>query len=82
MTFVARDSQPQEGRNAATFIALIGVLICSLGLLALVALVIPAFLWVLAVFAGLVGIGMLQYVLWGWKLDRDRLPDDGDDPKA
>jgi uncharacterized membrane protein YqjE len=63
-------------RNVATAIAAAGMLICGGGLLGLVALVIPDVIWVVAVVAGMGVIGALQYVVWGWKLDKHRIHDD------
>lgn len=70
------EQTPDSHRNSATAVALLGLLICAGGLLGLVVLVIPGFLQVLLVMAGFALLGGLQYVLWGWKLDRDRIQDD------
>ena len=73
---------PDQDRNAATFGALFGLLICCAGLLCLAALVIPDILFVMLVLAGLIGLGALQYVVWGWRLDRYRVSDDETIPVA
>ncbi len=67
-------------RNVATAIAGVGLLLCGGALLALVSLVIPNFIYVIAVIAGMGFIGILQYVTWGWRLDKNRIRDD--DPPA
>jgi|GEM_PF-1660627 hypothetical protein len=73
---------PDQDRNAATFGALFGLLVCCAGLLSLAALVIPDILFVMLVLAGLIGLGALQYVVWGWRLDRYRVADDEELPSA
>lgn len=64
-------------KNAATLAALAGLLVSGGALLALAALVIPDILFIMLVFAGVLGLGALQYVVWGWRLDRFRV--DGDE---
>lgn len=71
-------STPQSrGRDVATLVALIGV-IGVIGLVfGLVAMVLGSgFLLVVFLLVGMVGVAALQYVIWGWKLDRDRIHDD------
>ncbi len=65
------------GRDVATLVALFGV-IGSVGLVTgLVAMVLGSgFLLVVFLLVGMVGVAALQYVIWGWKLDRDRIQDD------
>ena len=71
-----QDPLEQQKRNVATFGALAGLLFVGLGILALAAMVIPDILNVLLVLAAFLVIGVIQYVLWGWKLDRYRITDD------
>lgn len=77
-----QDPYEQQRRNTATFIALAVVLISGLALLALASLVIPDILLILLVLAGVVAIGILQYVTWGWMLEKHRIRDDDDRPKS
>lgn len=77
-----QDPNDQQRRNTATYGALAGVLLCGLALLALAALVIPDILLILFVLAGVIAIGILQYVTWGWMLEKYRIRDDDDQPKS
>jgi len=77
-----QDPHEQQRRNTATYGALAGVLLAGLALLALAALVIPDILLILFVLAGVVAIGILQYVTWGWMLEKYRIRDDDDQPKS
>lgn len=70
------DPEEQSRKNLATLLALVGLVLCGLALLGLAALVIPDILKILLVLAGLIGVGVLQYVTWGWMLDRHRILDD------
>jgi len=70
------DPDEQYRRNAATLLALVGMVLAGLALLGLAALVIPDILNALLVLAGLLLIGLIQYLTWGWILDRDRIQDD------
>lgn len=57
-------------------------MLAGLGLFALVGMIVmPAITKVILFIAAMVGIGILQYVCWGWKLDRDRIHDDDDPPR-
>lgn len=77
-----QDPHEQQRRNTATYGALAGVLLAGLALLALAALVIPDILLILFVLAGVVAIGILQYVTWGWMLEKYRIRDDDDQQKS
>ena len=55
-------------KDLATLIALFGLLLAALGLLALMFLVSPIFLGIVAVVVGFVMIGVFHYVVWGWWL--------------
>lgn len=67
-------------RNVATLVALIGLLATGVAILGLVMMVLgPAVSVIILVTATMIGIGALQYVTWGWKLDRDQLRDEGDE---
>ncbi|MBC8288823.1 MAG: hypothetical protein H8E37_00755, partial [Planctomycetes bacterium] len=70
------DPEEQSRKNAATLLALVGMLFSGLALLGLAALVLPDILKIFLVLAGLIGVGVLQYVTWGWMLDRNRIDDD------
>lgn len=76
---MSQDQDEQNRRNLATMGALIVVGFCAFGLLGLMALVIPDILWILAVFVGLGVIGLIQYVTWGWMLDKKRIHDEDDE---
>ena len=67
-------------KNAATLAALVGLMMSGAALLALAALVIPDILLVMLVLAGVLGLGALQYVIWGWRLERYRGADDEELP--
>jgi hypothetical protein len=77
-----QDPYEQQRKNTATYIALAGVLVCGLALFALAALVIPDILLILLVMAGVMAIGIVQYVTWGWMLEKYRIKDDDDQPKS
>lgn len=77
-----QDPYEQQRKNTATYGALAGVLLCGLALLALAALVIPDILLILLVMAGVVVIGIVQYMTWGWMLEKYRIKDDDDQPKS
>ncbi len=69
-----------DQRNAATFAAVTMVLAVSVGLLALVAVVIPAILWFVLVPVGLGGMLVLHYVTWGrWLTETLRDDDEPND---
>ncbi|MDA0589114.1 MAG: hypothetical protein O2820_10360 [Planctomycetota bacterium] len=70
------DRDEQNRKNAATLLALVGMLLAGLALLGLAALVIPDILKILLVLAGMIGIGVIQYLTWGWMLERNRIRDD------
>jgi len=74
------DPEEQSRKNMATLLALVGMGFCALALLGLAALVLPDILKIVLVFAGLIGVGVLQYVTWGWMLDRHRIDEDDDKP--
>lgn len=58
--------RPSHGeRNTATFSALAAVVFVGLGLLGLVALVLPQVLWILLIASGMGIFAVLHYVLWG-----------------
>jgi uncharacterized membrane protein YqjE len=73
------DRDEQNRKNAATLLALVGMLLAGLALLGLAALVIPDILKILLVLAGMIGIGVIQYLTWGWMLERNRIQDDDED---
>ena len=62
-------------KDLATLIALGGLVLAALALLALMFLVSPIFLGIVAVVAGFVLIGVFHYVVWGWWLRSPAIPD-------
>lgn len=77
---MSHDPHEQQRRNTATYGALAGILFAGLSLLALAALVIPDILLILFVLAGVVAVGFLQYITWGWMLEKYRIHDDDERP--
>ena len=59
-----------DGRNARTFIALLGLLVIAWALLFLVAMVLPQIFGLLLVVGGFVSILALHYLLWGFWLSK------------
>ena len=59
------DRPSHDQQNTATFSAMAIVVFVSLGLLGLVALVLPQVLWILLIAAGMGLFAVLHYVLWG-----------------
>ena len=55
-------------RNTATLLGLLFLIAAALGFILLTAIVLPAFLGVVAVVMGLFVFGTLHYVLWGFWL--------------
>jgi hypothetical protein len=53
-------------RNSATLLALVFLLVAASGLIALVAMVMPLILWLVAVVLGFIALGAFHYLLWGW----------------
>ena len=58
------------------------MLLAGLLLLTLAALVIPDILLIMLVLAGVVMVGFLQYITWGWMLEKYRVHDDDDQPRS
>ncbi len=74
------NDEEKARRNAATVIALFGLLAVSGVMFGLVLMVLgPAVSVLVLSLAAMIGVGALQYVTWGWKLDRDRITDDEHD---
>lgn len=75
-----RDTQPPsppENRDAATWLALGFLLLLGGGFVALISLMLPAFIWVVAVLAGMSGMIALHYFTWGrWLLRQNDAPED------
>ena len=59
-----------DGRNAGTFGALLGLMALAWMLLGLVAMVLPQILGLVVVLGGFLGIVALHYLLWGCWLSR------------
>ncbi|QDU37449.1 hypothetical protein Mal4_17620 [Maioricimonas rarisocia] len=69
----SRRSRADDGsRNAATMLALLGLLLVSFGLLALTAMVLPQIAAVLLVIMGFVGIFAVHYLTWGRLMQSSR----------
>jgi hypothetical protein len=66
----------QQQANAATFAALVGLLLLALALFGLVALVLPQVQGLLLVLFGGVFFFAFHYVVWGWWLPRIMPRDD------
>lgn len=75
---MSQDPHEQQRRNVATYGALAGVVLAGLAFLTLAALVIPDIVLILFVLAGVIFIGFLQYITWGWMLEKYRVRDDDD----
>jgi len=72
------NKDPQRtGKNAATLVALLGLILLGLCLVGLVALVTPAALGIVIVVFGFFLVGAFHYVTWGWWFMRSG-PEDGD----
>jgi hypothetical protein len=74
-----KDRQQTESiRNMGTLAALAVLLLIGIGLLALVAVVLPKVIWLVVVVMGFFLMGLFHYITWGWWLSR--LPvDDGEE---
>ena len=78
----ARPRPPQRNQsNAATMIALFGLVVIGGGLLGLMALVLPQLLGIVLVVGGLFGMAFFHYVVWGWWLSQMKPDDIPDDPE-
>ena len=67
------DRPSDDQRNSATFAALAMLLLISAGLLALVAVVLPQVLWLVAIVIGLGLSVVLHYLIWGrWLMSKLR----------
>lgn len=74
-----RPTQNSAQSNAATWIALFGLLLVGGALLGLTALVMPQFLGLIAVVGGLFVVPIaFHYLVWGWWMSqmKDDTPDD------
>jgi xanthine/uracil permease len=67
---------PDQGKNMGTAVAMAGLALSGLALIGIMSLVIPDISKILLVLMGLLVVGFVQYLVWGWKLDRDRIRDD------
>jgi hypothetical protein len=68
-----RDPQRLAESNAATVVALFGLLVIGGGLMGLIALVLPQFMAVLLVVGGLFVLPVaFHYLVWGWWLSQMR----------
>ena len=56
-------------RDTATLLGLVFLIVASLSFILFTAIVLPAFLGVVAVVMGLLAFGALHYLLWGFWLD-------------
>jgi hypothetical protein len=80
-----RDSPSNRNEsNAATAIALVGLVLMSAAILGLMALVLPELLGVLVVVLIFAVPAVFHYLIWGWWLSqmRDTQPDDETNDKT
>ena len=73
------DPDPEHRQDMGTAAALAGVGLAGAAILGIMSMVIPDISKILLVLLGLIGIGVIQYLIWGWKLDRNRVRDDDDE---
>jgi hypothetical protein len=73
---MSNGNDPERNKNLGTAIALAGLTLAALALLGIMSMVIPDIIKILLVFLGLIGIGLIQYVVWGWSIVRNRIRDD------
>ena len=71
-------TQSPAERDAGTWGALFGLGFVVIGLLGLVAMVVPHLLRITLVVAGFVGFGALHYLIWGWWLGQTLKDEPGD----
>jgi hypothetical protein len=55
-------------RDAATWVALTGLVVIAVGLVGLMALVAPHVLGIVLILGGFLGFGAFHYLVWGWWL--------------
>lgn len=72
------DSRNPAGGDGPTLLALFGLLLAAFALIGLAGLVLPQILGFAIVVGGFIIFGILQYLLWGRWLPRDRIDDDDD----
>ena len=72
------NSPRPESRNAATFLALFGLMALAAGLMFLTAMVLPQIFFLGLVVVGFVMSIAFHYLLWGWWLSKGTQPDDDD----
>jgi hypothetical protein len=77
-----RNPSSESGRNAGTFLALIGLMAVAGALLALIAMVLPQVLGLFSVLFGFAIFAALQYVVWGYWLSRSMHPPAEDRPDS
>lgn len=76
------DRPSDDQRNSATFAALVMLVLISAGLLALVAVVLPQVLWLVAIVIGLGLSVVLHYLVWGrWLTSKLRDEEDAQQQK-
>ncbi len=63
-------------RNAGTMVALCGLVLLSLGMIAFMALVLPQVLGVAIVVGMFFGAVAFHYLVWGWWMSAQRPPDE------
>lgn len=72
-----RRPKPSQ-RNAATCLALVGLITGGLAFLAFTSLILPQIRWVILVLGGMGAFVMLHYVTWGFWLSRLEPPDESE----
>ena len=66
-------------RNTATLLAVLALILAALGLMFLVAMVMPQVLGLVVVAGGFVFFCAFHYVVWGWWLGSVLQPEDDDE---
>lgn len=74
-----RPTRSGSEHNAATFLALLGLLVIAGGLLVLAAMVTPSVLGILVVVGGFFLFGAFHYLVWGHWLSKPQ-PQDDEEP--
>jgi len=71
-----RERPAEAERNAATCLAMFGLISAGVALLSFAAIVMPDIRFLVLVVGGMAGFVALHYVTWGYWLSRQPPPDD------
>jgi hypothetical protein len=71
-----RSRQVRPGSDAATFLALLALVMIAIGLLLLVAVVLPFVPGLILCLGGFVLISIFHYLVWGWLMPAAQSSDD------